>query len=127
MLEILIVDDSKIARKRLIKTLDSFSMSSHITEAADGLEALEVLHTKSIDLLITDLEMPNMDGMTLIKELRKEDPTMHIIVVTTIANEKIKQLLKSDKYTDFMKKPYDTEVLKTYIKKVEHLLKKEDS
>jgi len=126
MLHILTVDDSKMARKRLLSTLDSFNIQHKTYEEDDGVKALKLLEDSPINLLITDLEMPNMDGVQLINEVRKTNLSLNIIVVTTVANAQIKQLLKSDRFTYFMKKPIDTKVLETYLKKVQHQIKLKD-
>ncbi len=127
MLHILTVDDSKMARKRLLSTLDTFNIPHKTYEEDDGVKALKALEDSPINLLITDLEMPNMDGVELIKEVRKTNLSLNIIVITTVANEQIKQLLKSDRFTYFMKKPIDTKILETYLKKVQHQIGSKDA
>ncbi len=69
---ILIVDDSESIREVVSFTLESAGFNVHI--GSDGTDALKLLDGRPIDLIITDLHMPQMDGITLIKEVRR-NPT----------------------------------------------------
>ena len=69
MATILAVDDSSSMRQMVSFTLKSDG--HYVTEAEDGLIALDIAKGKSFDLVLTDVNMPNMDGITLISELRK--------------------------------------------------------
>src|SRR5437868_924067 len=66
---ILVVDDSESIRELLYMTLSPIGYN--VSMGSDGEEALKILDKNEIDLIITDLNMPNMDGITLIKEVRK--------------------------------------------------------
>jgi len=124
MLNILVVDDSKVARKRTIATIESFNIEHSITHAIDGEDALKAFALKKHNLVITDLEMPNMDGLELIAKLREISKELDIIIITAVANEQIKQLFKSERYTSFIRKPIDTKVLEAYLLKTQnHILK----
>lgn len=121
MIKILVVDDSKLARKRIIMTLSEANIEHEIlAEASDGIEALSIFKELKPDLIITDLEMPNMDGLELIIEIRKEDLDVRIIVVSSAVNEKIKQTLKTDHHTNIVKKPIDKKVMEMLLLKIEH-------
>ncbi|WP_348340608.1 response regulator [Ignavibacterium sp.] len=82
---IMVADDSPIIRK-----LIAFSLSIkgyEIISVNDGMEALEILPRENIDLLITDLNMPNVDGFELIKAVRENDELKHtpIIVLSNLS------------------------------------------
>lgn len=84
--KVLIVDDSATVRRALEETLTDAGYA--VTEASDGLDALEMAGRSRFDLLITDLNMPKMNGMDFVKEFRKLDgcrftPT---IMLTTESN-----------------------------------------
>ena len=85
--KILVVDDSKVIRKMVGVILRSNGYV--VVEAEDGLDALEKLLKDDYNLLITDLNMPRMDGFTLIKEVRKDEyyKFIPIIMLTTEAGE----------------------------------------
>jgi two-component system chemotaxis response regulator CheY len=80
---ILIVDDSRVVRDMVRGALETDS--HQVVEAADGCEALAVADGANPDLVITDVNMPEMDGLSLIRELRQR-PRYHltpILVLTT--------------------------------------------
>ncbi len=85
--KILLVDDSRTVRQ-LLKIILKKHIFCDITEAGDGSEAIINLGDDSFDLMITDINMPNMNGLTLVKTVRDE---MHmeipIIIVTTMGKE----------------------------------------
>jgi CheY-like chemotaxis protein len=70
-MKVLVVDDNKEGRLLLSKILSSNNYD--VTEACNGIEALECLKTLKPDLIISDILMPVMDGFTLIRELNKEN------------------------------------------------------
>lgn len=77
---ILVVDDQESMRSMLSDLLD---MMGHLTfTASGGPEALEKLREQSIDLVITDLNMPEMDGMELTKRIKSASPRLPVIVIT---------------------------------------------
>ncbi|MGC8777701.1 MAG: response regulator [Candidatus Caldatribacteriaceae bacterium] len=85
MAKILIVDDSQMTRNFHAYILRSAGFT--VIEAVDGADALEKLYAEGhIDCVITDLNMPNMDGLTLIRRVRKESflQNIPIIIVTTL-------------------------------------------
>ena len=85
---ILLVDDSKTVRQ-LLKLVLAKHLSCEITEAQDGLEAVEMLSKAAYDLVITDINMPNMNGLALTRKIRGElSLDVPIIIVTTMGKEK---------------------------------------
>lgn len=83
MLNVMVVDDDYLVRQGIIRVLpwESFGMRV-VSEAANGLEALEKLPEQPIDLLVTDLAMPVMSGLELIRKVREDYPHMHIVVLS---------------------------------------------
>lgn len=77
---VLIVDDSKSARLFLREII--VNMGHRVLEAANGREGLELLDCESTDLILTDLEMPEMDGLAFIRELRNTCPHIPVIVIS---------------------------------------------
>ena len=85
---ILLVDDSRIVRQ-LLKLVLAKHLSCEITEAQDGLEAVRMLSKAAYDLVITDINMPNMNGLALTRKIRGElSLDVPIIIVTTMGKEK---------------------------------------
>lgn len=124
MINILVVDDSALARKRIIETLSKFEIEySVVGEASDGEEAIVLFKKLQPNLVITDVEMPNMNGVDLVKEIRNIDKNINIIVISSVSNAQIQQTLKSDKFLYCVKKPIKSELLSTTLHRVENFLK----
>jgi len=124
MINILVVDDSALARKRIIETLANFEIRYTIVgEASDGEEAIESFKKLQPNLVITDIEMPKMNGVELVQEIRKIDKDVNIIVISSISNAQVQQTLKSDKFLYCVKKPIKSELLSTTLHRVENFLK----
>jgi len=107
-MKILIVDDSLLARKRVINTILEYKLNYEIIiQAKDGDEAFKLYEKYNPDLIITDLEMPKVSGLELIQLIRTKDSSSNIIVISSLANEQVKQTLKHDRFMNFVKKhPY---------------------
>ena len=114
MFKILVVEDDKNLRKLIATYLKK---NEYITyEATNGLEALDIMDTNYIDLIISDIMMKEMDGYELTKSLRDANYTIPILLVTaksTIADKKEGFLLGAD---DYMVKPIDIEELSLRVK-----------
>jgi DNA-binding response OmpR family regulator len=108
---ILIVDDSAIVRQ-LVRLILARCPGLAFAEAADGQEALELLVRGGIDLLITDVNMPNLDGLGLVRAVRsRPGPPLPIIIITTRGGEKDRDRgmeLGADAYVT---KPVDASIL----------------
>ena len=83
-MKILIVEDDTMLRNWLSMLLSSLSdYQLQIYEAGDGLEALEVCQTTPVELVITDIKMPRMDGLQLIQKLKESDPEIRTAVLSS--------------------------------------------
>ncbi|MCE2572854.1 response regulator [Motilimonas eburnea] len=104
---VLIVDDSASIRQMVEATLKSASY--RVTLAKDGQEALDLCKTNNFDFVLTDQNMPRMDGLTLIKSLRglASYRTKPIVVLTTEASEEMKAKGRAAGATGWMVKPFD--------------------
>lgn len=86
MKQIVVADDSTTARMFVIRCLEIIGFGgSTFLPAANGREALEVLKKNAVDLLVTDLNMPEMDGATLLKKV-KSSPRLHEIPVVVVSS-----------------------------------------
>lgn len=103
---ILVVDDSAYVRRMIRFALPSQSFT--IVEAGDGVDALKCFENRTIDLLITDLKMPNMDGFALIRELRNRSGLEYlpIIMLTGESDEKSRQEAREAGVSAFIVKPF---------------------
>lgn len=84
-MHIVVSDDSKSSRE-VIKYLISKQISAQISEAANGVEALNIIKTSHVDILITDIKMPIMDGLELMKETRSISEDIQFIVFSAFGN-----------------------------------------
>ncbi len=83
MLNVLVVDDDKLVRQGLISTMPWADFGLRVVgEARNGEKALELLETQEVDLLLTDLAMPVMSGLELMRHVRKRYPQIFIVVLT---------------------------------------------
>lgn len=85
-LKVLFVEDEDIIRQRIVSSLNY--IVSEVVPASNGKEALEKLNSFTPHLIITDLEMPNMNGIELIKNIREKNKDICIMVVTAYTSEK---------------------------------------
>ncbi len=118
MASILSVDDSTSMRQIISFTLKGAGYE--VVEAEDGVKALEIAKTRSFDLVVTDVNMPNMDGVTLIKELRNmpDYKFSPILMLTTESSADKKQAGKAAGATGWIVKPFDPENLLDTIRKI---------
>ncbi|MFY0607800.1 MAG: response regulator [Cyclobacteriaceae bacterium] len=114
---LLVVDDHPDIRTYICNIVDE---KYSILEASDGLEALKVLKNVSVDLIITDLMMPNMDGTELVHKLRSQDSTktVPIIAISARTSEEVKQEVLDAGANLFMSKPFDSDKFNESIGKV---------
>jgi two-component system chemotaxis response regulator CheY len=115
---ILIADDSASMRQMVSFTLKQAGYE--VTEAVDGKDALAKLGANSIQMLITDLNMPNLDGFGLIEAARAmpQGKFIPIVMLTTESQETQKQRGKSLGATGWIVKPFQPDQLVAVVKKV---------
>jgi len=82
---VLIVDDEGLVRDMFVKLVGAAHWDA--VTASDGAEAIAVLQTQKIDLLVTDLKMPGMDGLSVIREARRKFSSLPIIIITGHSTE----------------------------------------
>ena len=118
MAKILIVDDSKSMRQMVQFTLKN---SEHeLLEADDGDVALELAKKQSFDLILTDINMPRMDGVTLTQELRalSGHQKTPIMILTTESSDEKKVIGRKYGANGWIIKPFTPEKLLTVVKKI---------
>ncbi|PTS76625.1 two-component system response regulator [Sphingomonas sp. HMWF008] len=115
---ILTVDDSGSMRMAIRIALTGAGYA--VTEAEDGVDGLNKANAAKFDLIITDLNMPRMDGLTMIRELRKNPAQCGtpIIFLTTESDDSIKQQAKAAGATGWLVKPFVAEQLVKVSRKV---------
>lgn len=117
---VLVVDDSAMMRKIVIKNLKESGFDVSVVEAADGKEGLEAFQKGGVDVVLSDWNMPNMDGITMVKEIRKEDPDkkVPIIMITTEGSvDKVKEAVMAGA-NNYLAKPFTPETFKEKLGKI---------
>lgn len=120
---VLLVEDEDAVRMGGVRALQSRGYTVH--EAASGVEALEVLEELDgkVDIVVSDVVMPEMDGPTLLRELRKTYPDIKFVFVSGYAEDAFARNLPADAKFGFLPKPFSLKQLATTVKE---MLEKED-
>ena len=116
--KILAVDDSISMRQMISFTLRESGYE--VIEAVDGQDAISKAQNQSFDLIFTDQNMPNIDGLTLIQMLRvlPQHEKTPILMLTTEASDEMKKMGRAAGATGWLVKPFDPQKLLDVVKKV---------
>ena len=111
----LIVDDSSVMRKIVERALRQAGLDPLVVhEAGSGTEGLEVLKTKTVDLILSDINMPSMDGLEFLRQLRAQNlaPGVPVVMITTESSEEhVKQAILAGAQ-GYIRKPFTAEQVK---------------
>lgn len=114
-LDVMIVDDSAAIRKILQRVLSQAEIPiSSVVEAGDGQEALEALKAKKVGLILSDINMPNMDGLQLLSKLKENPETAQvpvIMVTTEGGSTKVMEAVNLGA-AGYVRKPFTAEQIK---------------
>ena len=105
MKNIFVIDDDIDLLKTLEEELSSCNQDWNILTAENGKQGVGILDSHSVDLVVTDLRMPVMDGYELLTYLREKRPTIPIIVMTADDSREVGQRLRSLGVEQFISKP----------------------
>lgn len=113
MRKVLLVDDEELFLRSLVDSFKNRNDSTGLSflTASDGTEALELLKKQKVDLVITDLQMPRMDGFELLSEMGRAFDEVPVIVMTAFGTEEIQNDAAGAGAVRFIDKPIDIEVL----------------
>ncbi|MGA7243945.1 MAG: response regulator [Terracidiphilus sp.] len=111
----LIVDDSSVMRKIVERSLRQAGVESLVVfEAGSGAEGLEVLKSKSVDLILSDINMPSMDGLEFVRQIRLQQLAsgVPIVMITTESSEEhVKQAILAGA-KGYIRKPFTADQVK---------------
>ena len=112
-IRVLLVDDSRLARNHIKRVLNSLGLLK-VTEAADGSEAIELLKEDMFDLVVTDFNMPEVDGRELSKYVREQSTQSHIpiLMVTSESNDAHLANIEQDGVNALCDKPFEPQYVK---------------
>jgi len=114
-IDVLIVDDSAAIRKILQRVLTQTEVPlGTVHEAGDGVEALNVLKGNTVNLILSDINMPNMDGLQLLSQIKSQDAykSVPVIMITTEGNQtKVMEAVQLGA-AGYVRKPFTAEQIK---------------
>lgn len=125
MHSILIVDDERIERRGIKSLLEKIEVELDIKETSNGKEALEYLIKNRVDILLTDIKMPFMDGIELIENLKKNDIKLKIVIFSGYEEFEYAKFATKMGVQDYILKPVDPNEFKETIIRIINEIKKE--
>lgn len=118
-MKLLIVDDSKTMRMIIIRTLRKTSLGGHdVVQAGNGKEALDVIAAESPDVVISDWNMPEMNGLQLLQQLRANGNQVTFGFVTSESTSAMREQASEAGASFFVTKPFTPESLETSLTQV---------
>ena len=118
MTNVLIVDDEKIEREGLKYLLSREEGERNVFEASNGKQALQIIRSEDIQLVLTDIKMPHMDGLELASKVREEYPNLPIVIFSGYSDFAFAQEAMRYGVKDYVLKPVDPDTFHTTIGKV---------
>ncbi len=113
---ILVVDDEPGMRAMLSYVLTSKGFQ--VMTACDGVDALSKLGQNSCHIVISDIKMPNMDGLTLLQEIKKKNKNIQVVLVTGYGTSEDQQTAMKDGAFDFLRKPFHIDQIEAILGRV---------
>jgi len=116
---VLVVDDSMMARKHIRRVLEKMGISS-FTEAINGKEAIPIIENNFFDLIVTDYNMPEMDGGELTRYVREKSSqsSIPILMVTSENDDNRLSAVQQSGVSGICDKPFEPDTVKTYLKNI---------
>jgi DNA-binding NtrC family response regulator len=109
MKNILVADDDKIFRETLASYLRSKLAKFTVLTAEDGGKAIEMLESNQVSLILTDLAMPKVDGYNVIAYVKKNHPTIPLIIMTAAWSLELQMLIQRMGIANYIEKPFHLE------------------
>lgn len=118
-MKILVVDDSSIMRKIVVRTLRQAGFGGHtVEEAENGKEALEKIEADAPDLVLTDWNMPEMNGIELVKAMAEKKLNIPFAFITSECTSEMKDQANAAGAVAFLTKPFTAETMQSVLGKV---------
>ena len=119
MFRLLVVEDEEMIRNKILYNTNwKENGFIEVFEARDGYEALEIIKKNKIDIVITDIQMPKMNGIELVREIRKFDKRIRIVIITAYAEFEYAKESIALNVNDYILKPFKSKDLLVAVKKV---------
>lgn len=115
-MRVLLADDSAVMRKIIIRALNAMGVTD-IVEVGDGDAAIQTYVTGTFDAVLTDWNMPGKNGLDVVKSIREQDADIPIFMITTEAEKgRVLEAIQAG-VTDYLAKPFESDVLKEKLQK----------
>lgn len=111
MKKVLIVDDDAVTRGLLSRVLKPHADKFEVVTAKDGQEALAIILEDRVDLVITDIQMPNMDGFQLLASMIESHPEVPVFVMTAFGDSEVKQKAETVGFIKYFEKPLNIDII----------------
>jgi len=115
-LNVLVVDDVDEVCHLLSKYLSILPVV--VYKALDGIEALKIIERENIDLVLTDVQMPRMDGLELTKIIKKKFPKISVMMISCVEDFEVAKIALQNGVVDFISKPFRRDVIINRVKNV---------
>lgn len=126
MLKVLVVDDEAFVRRGIVMETDWMSLGYEVVAEADnGLAGLEAAHRYEPDLIISDIRMPQMDGLEMLKQLREEGSRVRVIFLTAYSEFSYAQTAIKLLAFDYLLKPFEDGELEKAVLRIRTLIEQE--
>ena len=123
-MRIIVADDEYFARKALVKSIGQLEEEIELCEAEDGTEVMELLEAGGADLVVTDIRMPDMDGLEVAKNIQARFPDVSVIIESGYADFGYATSALRYGVKDYLTKPVKREELEKAIQRVKEERKK---
>ena len=118
-MKVLVVDDSRAMRMIVLRTLRQAGFDNHeYVEAANGQEGLERIRSENPDVVLSDMNMPEMNGLELLKNCKAEYPDLRFGFITSESNDETRQQATDEGAEFFITKPFSPESFESVLSPV---------
>ncbi len=104
MIKVLIAEDEKVMRFMITDFLESFGYQ--VLQSDNGLDAYVLWKKERPDILVTDINMPKMNGVDLLKKIKEKEPNFPVVLITGVNVEKVKSIVSENNADGFLTKPF---------------------
>ncbi len=117
-MRVLVADDSRVMRRIVARTLRQAGYDWEVLEAEDGLEARDLILREKPDLVLSDWNMPNLNGLDLLRQLRQMGSQVPVALVTSEGSAQMRELAEQAGALFLIAKPFTAEQFRTEIERV---------
>ena len=120
MLKVVVVEDEELVRKGIVLAVDWASVGCAVVgEAANGQEGLEVIARYRPDLIVTDIKMPRLDGLEMVRQLRAQGTRAYVILLTAYSDFSYAQAAVKLGAVDYLLKPFRDGELEAVVERIQ--------